>query len=72
MAALVYFSALEHLATYKRLISAAEVAELLGVHKLTVYRMAKAGTLRHYRSGPSFFYEPRAVAEYLHAHEVRG
>jgi len=71
VSALVYFSALEALATYKRLITASEVAKILGRHKLTIYRLAKSGHLPHFRSGTSMLFDPKAIADYLHAREVR-
>ncbi len=68
----VFFSALEKLSTFKRQITAPEVAEITGLHKLTVYRLAKSGRLQCYRIASSLRFDPAAVAEYLRTHEVRG
>jgi excisionase family DNA binding protein len=46
-------------------ISAAELARLFGVHKLTIYRQAKAGTLPHFRLGTCVRFDPRVIAAWL-------
>ena len=49
----------------KRAMTAREVAELLSVSPITVYKMAKAGKLPNFRVGTAVRFDPRAVAEWL-------
>ena len=67
----VFFSALEKLSTYERQITAPEVAEITGLHRLTVYRLAKTGCIPCYRISGSLRFDPRAIADYLRSHEVQ-
>jgi excisionase family DNA binding protein len=46
-------------------LTASELAQLLSVHKLTIYRAAKAGRLKCFRVGHVVRFEPRAVAAWL-------
>ena len=48
-----------------RAVNAAELARLLGVHKLTIYRLAQAGTLPHFRLGTCVRFDPRVIAAWL-------
>jgi excisionase family DNA binding protein len=49
----------------KRAITASEVATLLAVSPITVYKMAKAGIIPSFRVGTAVRFDPRAVAEWL-------
>jgi excisionase family DNA binding protein len=49
----------------KRAMTVGEVAELLAVSPITVYKLAKAGRLPSFRIGTSVRFDPRAVAEWL-------
>jgi excisionase family DNA binding protein len=49
----------------KRAMTAAEVAELLCVSPVTVYRMANAGQLPNFKVGTAVRFDPRAVADWL-------
>lgn len=42
-----------------------EVATILGVSKMQVYRLLHAGEIRHYRVGTRFIIPVRAVREYM-------
>ncbi len=53
-----------------RALTAPELAKYLHLHKLTVYRLARAGKLPHYRIASSIRFCPRTVAAYLRKHEV--
>ena len=55
-----------------RALTAPELAALLAVHVLTIYRLAKCGHIPCYRIGSSLRFDPRTVAQYLRQHEVRG
>lgn len=62
---------LHSIASAKRALTVAEVAALLHIHKLTVYRLATAGTIPHFRIGSCIRFDPTTLAEYLRQHEVR-
>ena len=49
----------------KHAMTAREVAELLAVSPITVYKMAKAGNLPNFRIGTAVRFDPREVAEWL-------
>jgi len=66
-----FFNVLEKLSTFKRLITAPEVAEITDLHRLTVYRLAKDGRIPCYRISGLLRFDPAAVAEYLRAHELQ-
>jgi len=53
-----------------RALTAPELAALLAVHVLTIYRLARSGRIPSYRIGCSLRFDPRAVANYLRTHEV--
>jgi excisionase family DNA binding protein len=46
-------------------LTAAELARLLGVHKLTIYRHVKAGRLKAFYVGAALRIEPKAAAIWL-------
>jgi excisionase family DNA binding protein len=46
-------------------ITAREVAALLAVSPITVYKMAKAGIIPSFRVGTAVRFDPRAIAEWL-------
>jgi excisionase family DNA binding protein len=46
-------------------LTANELARILNVHKLTIYRQAQAGTLPCFRVGTALRFDPRAVAAWL-------
>ena len=48
-----------------RAMTAGEIAELLALSPITVYKLAKAGRLPSFRIGTSVRFDPRAVAEWL-------
>jgi excisionase family DNA binding protein len=52
-------------------LTAAELSKLLSVHKLTIYRAAKAGRLIGFYVGASLRFEPKAVAEWLNMRGAR-
>jgi len=49
----------------KTAMTANEVAELLAISPITVYKMAKAGRLPSFRVGTAVRFDPRAIAEWL-------
>jgi excisionase family DNA binding protein len=46
-------------------LTAADLARLLNVHKLTIYRLAQAGLLPCFRVGTCVRFNPRAIAAWL-------
>lgn len=52
-------------------LTTAQVAERLGVCRLTVYRMIRSGVLPHTRVGSSIRIRARDVDAYLEAHTSR-
>lgn len=51
--------------------TAAELARLLHIHQLTVYRHIKAGRLKAFYVGAALRIEPRAAAAWLREREAR-
>jgi excisionase family DNA binding protein len=49
----------------KRALTAAELAAILAISPITVYKMAKAGRLPSLRIGTAVRFDPRAIAEWL-------
>lgn len=49
----------------QRALTASELAALLAISPITVYKMAKAGRLPSLRIGTAVRFDPRAVAEWL-------
>ena len=49
----------------RRAMTAAEVAELLCISPVTVYRMANTGQLPNFKVGTAVRFDPRAVADWL-------
>ena len=58
------------LASIGRAITAAELADLLSLNKLTIYRLAKRGKIPSFRIANCVRFDPRAVAEYLRKHSI--
>ena len=54
----------------KRAMTAKEVAAILAISPITVYKMAKAGRLPSLRIGTSVRFDPRAIAEWLRANAM--
>jgi excisionase family DNA binding protein len=54
----------------KRAITASELAELLAISPITVYKMAKAGRLPSFRVGTAVRFDPRAVAQWLRGNAI--
>jgi excisionase family DNA binding protein len=52
-------------------LSASELAQLLSVHRLTIYRAAKSGALRSFRINSCIRFSPRAVAAWLRERGAR-
>jgi excisionase family DNA binding protein len=57
----------DSLEQFDRCLTAVEVARLLGVHKLTVYRLAAAGRIPSFRIATAVRFDPRAIAKWMRA-----
>jgi excisionase family DNA binding protein len=54
-----------------QIMTANEVAELLRVHKSTIYRLLKAGKLPSFRMGTDYRFSRQAIDEWRKAQEVQ-
>ena len=50
---------------YGHALTAAELAELLAVSRVTVFKLAKRGRIPSFRIGTCVRFDPRAVANWL-------
>jgi excisionase family DNA binding protein len=50
---------------YERALTAEELAKLLTVSKVTIFKQAKAGRIPSFRIGTCVRFDPRAVARWL-------
>ena len=50
---------------FNHALTAIELAKFFRVNKLTIYRLAQAGTLPSFRVGTCVRFEPKAVASWL-------
>ncbi len=64
-------SLIERLSQTDRALTAAELAALLNVDKLTVYRAVKRGRLPAFRIFSCLRFDPRAVVEWLNERGAR-
>jgi excisionase family DNA binding protein len=55
----------DQIESYSHALRAAEVAELLSVSRITVFKLAKAGRIPSFRVGTCVRFDPRAVAKWL-------
>ena len=57
----------ETLAEMKGAITAEPLARLLGMSRITIYKLAKAGRIPSFRIGSAVRFDPSAVARWLEA-----
>jgi excisionase family DNA binding protein len=50
---------------FKRALTAAELAVLLAISPITIYKMAKTGRIPCFRIGTAVRFDPREIAEWL-------
>jgi excisionase family DNA binding protein len=55
----------DRIAQYDHALTAAELAELLAVSRITVFKLAKAGRIPSFRIGTCVRFDPKAVANWL-------
>jgi excisionase family DNA binding protein len=58
-------SLVERLRTMDRLLTAPQLAALLGLHRLTLYTKARAGKIPSLRVGDAIRFDPVEIANYL-------
>jgi excisionase family DNA binding protein len=51
--------------SYRRALQASELAGLLAVSKITIFKLAKAGRIPSFRVGTCVRFDPRKVADWL-------
>lgn len=61
---------LEQLEGRSKAMKVAEVADLLALHPVTVYRLASEGRIPSVRVAGAVRFDPGAIAEYLKKNEV--
>jgi len=55
----------QRLASFKRALTAPEVAEVLGVSKVSIFKLAKQGIIPSFRIGTSVRFDPRKTADWI-------
>jgi excisionase family DNA binding protein len=60
----------EHLESLDHCLQAPELARILGIHRITVYKLAAAGEIPSFRIASAVRFDPRAVAKWLRAQAV--
>jgi excisionase family DNA binding protein len=55
----------QRLASYGRALKADELADILGVSKVTVFKQAKKGTIPSFRVGTCVRFDPKKTADWL-------
>jgi excisionase family DNA binding protein len=55
----------ERIATFDRAMSAADIAGILGISEITVYKHAKAGKIPCFRIGTCVRFCPQTVANWI-------
>ena len=55
----------DQIESYRHALQASELARLLAVSKITIFKMAKAGRIPSFRVGTCVRFDPRKVADWL-------
>lgn len=55
----------ERIENFGRALTASELAELLAVSRITIFKQAKAGRIPSFRIGTCVRFDPRSVAQWL-------
>lgn len=55
----------DHIEGYRRALRAGELAELLSISRITIFKLAKAGRIPSFRVGTCARFDPRALAKWL-------
>ncbi len=58
-------SLVDYLENLDHCLTAPEIADLLKIHRVSVYKMAAAGELPSFRIATSVRFDPRGVAKWL-------
>ena len=54
-------------ASVEKLLTAGDVADVLGIHKMTVYELARAGRIKRVEIGHTVRFRPRDVQAFIDA-----
>lgn len=57
----------EQLSACRKLLTAREVHDLVGISEKTLYKYASLSLIPHYKIGANVRFRPRELAEWLHA-----
>ena len=60
----------EHLEQLDHCLTAPELARLLKLHRITVYRLAAEGEIPSFKIATAVRFDPRAVAKWIRAQAV--
>jgi excisionase family DNA binding protein len=55
----------DQIESYRHALKAAELAEVLSVSRITVFKLAKSGRIPSFRVGTCVRFDPSAVAKWL-------
>jgi excisionase family DNA binding protein len=55
----------DHIESFRHALKAAELAQLLSVSRITIFKLAKSGRIPSFRVGTCVRFDPRAVAKWL-------
>jgi excisionase family DNA binding protein len=55
----------DRIASIKHALKAEELAEILSVSKITIFKRAKAGKIPSFRIGSAVRFDPKSVADWL-------
>ena len=55
----------DQIESYRHALQASELAELLAISKVTIFKLAKAGRIPSFRVGTCVRFDPRKVADWL-------
>jgi excisionase family DNA binding protein len=61
----------DYLSNLDHCLQAPELARILGIHRITVYKLAAAGEIPSFRIASAVRFDPRAVAKWLRSQEAR-
>lgn len=64
-------SIVDYLSSLDHCLQAPELARILGIHRITVYKLAAAGEIPSFRIASAVRFDPRVVAQWLRSQAAR-
>ena len=55
----------DHLSQLDHCLQAPELARILGIHRITVYKLAAAGEIPSFKIASAVRFDPRAIARWM-------